>query len=91
MRVDEILSKVQFVVDPNTGKKSAVLIDHAIWEELLILLEGVEDLAEVELNDDDQEDAWITRAVNKVCAEVDTSLDPAISAMQRTWLPKEDW
>lgn len=43
MQVDEILSKVQFVVDPETEEKSAVLIDYAVWEELLTLLEGVED------------------------------------------------
>ena len=46
MRSDEILSKVQFVMDPKTGNRSAVLIDYAVWEELLILLEGREDLEE---------------------------------------------
>ena len=46
MQVDEILSKIQFVVNPETGKKSAVLIDYAVWEELLILLEDREDLEE---------------------------------------------
>ena len=48
MHVDEILGKVRFVVDPKTGKKSAVLIDYAIWEELLTLLEGAEDSTEVD-------------------------------------------
>ena len=43
MQVDEILSKVRFVVEPETGKKCAVLIDYAVWEELLTLLEGLED------------------------------------------------
>ena len=38
-----------------------------------------------------QDKSWITEAANKVAAEVDTSLDPAIAAMQRASLPKEDW
>lgn len=46
MQVDEILNKVQFVVDPKTGNKSAVLIDYARWEELLTLLQGVGDAEE---------------------------------------------
>ena len=46
MQVDEILSKVQLVVDPKTGNKSAVLIDYAGWEELLTLLEGGKDAEE---------------------------------------------
>ena len=41
MRVNEILSKVRFVVDHDTGKRSAVLIDYVVWEELLTLLEGM--------------------------------------------------
>ena len=43
MRSDEILRKVQFVMDPKTGERSAVLIDYSVWEELLILLEGAEE------------------------------------------------
>ena len=35
--------------------------------------------------------AWITEAINKVCAEVDTSLDPAIAAYQRKFLRKVEW
>ena len=35
-----------------------------------------------------EDDAWITEAINKVCAEVDTSLDPAIAAMQWASLRK---
>ena len=42
MQVDEILSKVRCVMDPNTGKRPAVLIDYAVWEEFLTLLEGME-------------------------------------------------
>ena len=41
MQVDEILGKVRFVVDPASGDRSAVLIDYAVWEELLTLLEGM--------------------------------------------------
>ena len=52
MQVDEILSKVRFVVDPETGNRSAVLIDYAMWEELLRLLEGEE--AKAELGSDDK-------------------------------------
>ena len=36
-------------------------------------------------------DAKMVESINIICSEVDTSLDPAISAMQRTWLSKEDW
>lgn len=38
-----------------------------------------------------KDDAWITEAINKVCAEVDTSLDPAIAAMQWASLRKVEW
>ena len=85
MRANELIEKAQFVTD-STGKKRAVQLDYALWEELLEFLEGSE-----HGKSDDQDGAWITREANKVCAEVDTSLDPAISAMQRTWLSKEDW
>ena len=100
MQIDEIISRVQFVVDPATGKKAAVLIDYAAWEELLTLLQDTDEKsdhwkqAKAELDskaDDRRAEAWVTQALNAVCAEVDTSLDPAISAMQRTWLSKEDW
>ena len=105
MQVDEILGKVRFVVDPETGEKSAVLIDYVTWEEMLKLLDGTEELAEAresdrhrpgeqatgELNYVGKDDAWITNEINKVCAEVDTSLDPALYAMQWASLPKEDW
>ena len=47
MQVDEILNGVQVVVDPATGNKSAVLIDYAMWEELLKLLENVEGAEEI--------------------------------------------
>ena len=47
MQMDEILSGAQFVVDHVTGKKIAVLIDYAMWEELLTLLEDHEDAGEI--------------------------------------------
>ena len=47
MQIEEILSKVQFIVDPSTGKKAAAVIDYAMWEELLTLLEDHEDAGEI--------------------------------------------
>ena len=106
MRASELIEKAQLVID-SKGKKSAVQLDYATWEELLALLEDLEDLEEIGgtrrsgeeyvPSEQVQEelsargDARIAEAINRVCAEVDTSLDPAISAMQRTWLSKEDW
>ena len=89
MRANELIEKAQFVTD-STGKKRAVLLDYALWEELLELLEDSSD-GERSKDDDEQDDAWITEAINRVCAEVDTSLDPAIAAMQRASLPKDRW
>ena len=40
--MDDILHEVQFVMDPSTGKKSAVLINYAVWEKMLALLAGRE-------------------------------------------------
>ena len=40
---------------------------------------------------DDSEDASITEQINKICAEVDTRMDPVLAAMQWASLPKEDW
>ena len=85
MQVNEMIEKAQFVTD-STGKKRAVLLDYALWEELLELVEDSEDG-----KGGDRGGVWITRAANEVCAEVDTSLDPAITAMQWASLPKEEW
>ena len=54
-------------------------------------LEYAANLADEHVRRSPQSDAWITDAINKVCAEVDTSLDPAYAAMQWTSLRKEDW
>ena len=47
MSVTELLQAVQFVVD-NEGNKKAALLDYAVWEELLTLLEDLEDTAEIQ-------------------------------------------
>jgi hypothetical protein len=47
MSVTEILQAVQFLVD-NDGKKKAAVLDYAVWEELLTLLEDREDVEEIE-------------------------------------------
>ena len=44
--VADLIKKPQFVVDSN-GEKQSMLIDYAVWEELLNLLEGLEDSAEI--------------------------------------------
>lgn len=47
MRVTEKLRAAQFVVDSD-GTKRAVLLDYAVWEELLSLLEYAEDALEID-------------------------------------------
>ena len=46
MGIADLIQKFQFVVDSN-GEKQSVLIDYAIWEELLNLLEDLEDSEEI--------------------------------------------
>ena len=46
MSVSDLLETAQFVVDAN-GNKKAVVLDYAVWEELLTLLEDTEDAAEI--------------------------------------------
>ena len=46
MGVADLIQKFQFVVDSN-GEKQAVLLDYAVWEELLNLLEDLEDSEEI--------------------------------------------
>ena len=46
MSVAEILKSVNFVVGPK-GKKSAVLVDMAIWEQIVTMLEDAEDADEI--------------------------------------------
>lgn len=47
MSVTELLNSVQIVTDQH-GKKKAALLDWAVWEELLTLLEDLEDAEEIE-------------------------------------------
>ena len=47
MGVADLIQKFQFVVDAN-GEKQSVLIDYAVWEELLNLLEDLEDSEEID-------------------------------------------
>lgn len=46
MTVAEILKSVNFVVGPK-GKKSAVLVDMAVWEQIVTMLEDAEDADEI--------------------------------------------
>jgi len=46
MTVAEILKTIKFVINPS-GKKSAVLVDLDVWEQIVTLLEDVEDAAEI--------------------------------------------
>ena len=46
MGVADLIQKSQFVVD-SSGKKKAVLLDYAVWEALLNLLEDLEDSEEI--------------------------------------------
>lgn len=46
MGVVELLERVEYLVDPS-GKKKAVVLDYAAWEQLLSLLEDLEDAEEI--------------------------------------------
>ena len=46
MSVTDLLETARFVVD-GKGNKTAVILDYAVWEELLTLLEDMEDAAEI--------------------------------------------
>jgi len=46
MTVAEILEKVKFGINPS-GKKSAVVVDLDIWEEIVTMLEDAEDAEEL--------------------------------------------
>ena len=56
MSVTEILQAVQFLVD-NDGKKKAAVLDYAVWEELITLLEDLEDVEEIERLREAEEEA----------------------------------
>ena len=106
MRSNDLIKKAKLIRDSN-GERKAVQLDYATWDQLLGFLEDIEDLEEIhKVRKSDEEsvaweqfmeelsmrsDARITEAINKVCSEVDTSLDPVLYAMQWASLPKEDW
>jgi len=46
MTVAEILENVKFVINPN-GKKSAVMVDLDVWEQIITMLEDLEDAEEM--------------------------------------------
>ena len=46
MSVAELLQSAQFVIDAN-GDKKAVLVDYAIWEEFVAMMEDLEDAREI--------------------------------------------
>ena len=84
MQVNELIRKAQTVVDCD-GNKKAVQLDYATWEELLAFISDKTD------DRTTQDKSWITEKLNEIYAEEDSSLDPALAAMQWASLPKEDW
>ena len=46
MSATDLLQTTQFLIDVS-GKKKAVVLDFAVWEKLLTLLEDVEDAEEI--------------------------------------------
>jgi hypothetical protein len=46
MSITELLQKAEFLVDAK-GAKKAVVLDYAIWDELLTMLEDLEDADEI--------------------------------------------
>jgi len=59
MSIQEIVESAQIVIDAH-GTKKAVLLDFALWEEILELLEDLEDAAEIERlrREDEEEISW---------------------------------
>jgi hypothetical protein len=47
MSITDLVQQVQFLVDAD-GKKKAVVLNYALWEELLTQLEDLEDAQEIE-------------------------------------------
>lgn len=46
MSVTELLQSAQFVVDAR-GNRKAVMVDYAVWEEFVAMLEDMEDAREI--------------------------------------------
>ena len=59
MSIQEIVESAQIVIDAN-GTKKVILLDFALWEEILELLEDLEDAAEIERlrREDEEEISW---------------------------------
>ena len=59
MSIQEIVESAQIVIDAH-GTKKAVLLDIALWQEILELLEDLEDAAEIEQlrGEDEEEISW---------------------------------
>jgi len=55
MSVKELLQSAEYVIDAN-GKKKSVVVDLAVWEELLTLLEDLEDGEEIKQMRDTKEE-----------------------------------
>lgn len=69
MTVRDLLEKAQFLID-TSGKKQAVVLDYAIWEEFLALLEDLEDAEEVRhLRDLNEEKVSWKEALEELRAE----------------------
>ncbi len=47
MSVTELIRSVQFVVDAE-GRRTAAILDYALWDELVTLLEDIEDSEEID-------------------------------------------
>ena len=97
MKVDELIRNSRMVID-STGKTEAVQIDYVLWEELIETLETLENNAKVDRVEseskdsvDNQDGDWVTKKLNEIYAEEDSSLHPDLAAMQWDALPKEDW
>ena len=97
MKVDELIQNSRMVID-STGKTEAVQIDYALWEELLETLETIEGGAKVERaeskpkdGDDNQDGDWVTKKLNEVYAEEDSSLDPVLAKLQWKSMRKVEW
>ena len=69
MSVTEMLNKAEFLVDDN-GNKKAVVLDMALWRELLQMLEDLEDAAEIQqLRDAREETVDWQQAKNELRAK----------------------
>ena len=56
MTVTELLQTAQFLVD-SSGDKKAVVLDYAIWDDLMTLLEDLEDAEEIRTLSEAKEEA----------------------------------